>query len=331
MDGMRFGIQLGIGLGDVNRVHDTAQLVEGLGFDVIYFPDHLVLEGPERQRMGTPAFDAIAMAIIAAQATRRVRIGHLVLCNLFRHPAITAQSLATLDHVSGGRALAGLGSGWTETEFRMTGIPFPPIGDRLRLLDESLTCIRGLWGDAPFDHEGEFFRFRDADLVPKTVQKPHPPIVLGGGGKGLLRVAARHADVLSVIAEVGRRGYISMQGAARLDDDAFRTKVDFVRAEAARLGRDPQSIAISNFAFSFALAESPDVAKTMREGMAGALGGTPEAIARSPMALIGTPEEMVAELHRRAKAWEVRELVFQFQDEHSLTRFAREVMPALRG
>jgi probable F420-dependent oxidoreductase len=328
---MRFGIQLGIGIGDIARLRDLAQLVEGLGYDVIYFPDHLVLEGPERQRMDGPAFDSMAMATIAAEATRRVRIGHMVLCNLFRHPAITAQSLATLDHLSGGRALAGLGSGWTETEFRMTGIPFPPIGERLRMLDESLACIRGLWGDAPFTHEGEFFRFREADLAPKTVQKPHPPIVLGGGGKGLLRVAARHADVLNLIADVGRRGYISMQGASEFDDDAFRAKIDFVRSEAARLGRDPKAIEVSNFAFVMMHCPSPEIARATREAMANGLGLTPDAVGHAPMTLIGTSEEMVAEIRRRQAAWDAREVVFQFQDQAVVERFAREVIPALRG
>ncbi|HWP65104.1 MAG TPA: LLM class flavin-dependent oxidoreductase [Candidatus Limnocylindria bacterium] len=328
---MRFGIQIGIGLRDVARVRDQAQLVEELGYDVVYFPDHLVYEGPERQRMEDPAFDSMTMAAIAAQATRRVRIGHLVLCNLFRHPAITAQSLATLDHLSGGRALAGLGSGWTETEFRMTGIAYPPIAERLRMLDESLTCIRGLWQEGPFTHEGEFFHFREADLQPKTVQKPHPRIVLGGGGKGLLRVAARHADVLNVIADVGRRGYISLAGATKLDGDAVRAKVDFVRAEAARLGRDPQAIEISNFAFAMVLAESAEAARSLREGMAAGLGVAPDDVGRAPMTLIGTPEEMIAELQRRARVWDVREVVFQFQDEAAVVRFAREVMPALRG
>jgi probable F420-dependent oxidoreductase len=328
---MRFGIQLGIEVGDITRLGDTARLVEDLGYDVIYFPDHLVLEGPERQRVGAPAFDSMAMATIAASATRRVRIGHMVLCNLFRHPAVTAQSLATLDHLSGGRALAGLGSGWTETEFRMTGIPFPPIGERLRMLDESLACIRGLWGEAPFTHEGEFFRFRDADLGPRPMQKPHPPIVLGGGGKGLLRVAARHADVLNLVAEVGRRGYISMEGASKLDDDEYRAKIDFVRSEAARLGRDPQAIEISNFAFTMMLCDSTEAARTMRDGMASFLHTSPQAVSRSPMALIGTPEEVIAEVRRRATAWDVRELVFQFQDETMVKRFASEVIPALRS
>lgn len=328
---MRFGIQLGFGLRDLSRLRDQAQLVEELGYDVIYFPDHLVYEGPERQRQGDPAYDAMALAIIAAQATRRVRIGHLVLCNLFRHPAVTAQSLATLDHLSGGRALAGLGSGWTETEFRMTGIPFPPIAERLRMLDESLTCIRGLWREEPFTHEGEFFHFRDADLAPKTIQKPHPPIVLGGGGKGLLRIAARHADVLNIIAEVGRRGFISLKGAAGLDDDATRAKIDFVRAEAVRAGRDPQAIEISNFVFVLMLADSAEASRGMRDSMGAGFGISGETAGRAPMMLIGTPEEMVAELRRRAKDWEMREVAIQFTDEAVVRRFASEVMPALRG
>ncbi len=327
---MRFGIQLGIGLGDISRLHDIAQQVEELGFDVVYFPDHLVLEGPERQRMSGPSYDAMAMTMIAAQATKRVKVGHLVLCNLFRHPAMTAQSLATLDQLSGGRALAGLGSGWTETEFVMTGIPYPPIGERLRMLDESLTCIRGIWGDEPFTHDGEFFHFKDADLLPKTVQKPHPPIVLGGGGKGLLRIAARHADVLNVISDVGRRGYISIAGSTKLDDDAFRSKVDFVRAEAKRIGRDPQAIEMSNFVFSLMLADSADAATAMREGMASAFGSTPEAIGQSPMTLVGTPDGLVAEIRRRESAWDLREVVFQYLDESVVTRFAKEVIPAFR-
>lgn len=327
---MRFGIQLGIGLGDISRLRDVAQQVEELGFDVVYFPDHLVLEGPERQRMPGSSYDSMAMAIIAAQATRRVRVGHLVLCNLFRHPAMTAQSLATLDHVSGGRAVVGLGSGWTETEFAMTGIPFPPITERLRMLDESLTCIRGIWREEPFTHEGEFYRFHDADLSPKPVQQPHPPIVLGGGGKGLLRIAARHADVLNVISDIGREGYISLKGSTKLDDDAFRAKVDFVRAEAARIGRDPQAIEMSNFVFSVMITDSKEASASIREGMAGAMGTTPEGIAQVPMALIGTPDEIVAEIRRRQSAWELRELVFQFIDPNLVTRFATEVMPALR-
>ena len=325
---MRFGLQ--IGHTDVTRLHDAAQTAEGQGFDAIYFPDHLVAEGPERQRMGVPSWDCMIQAAIAAQATRKARIGHLVLCNLFRHPAVTAQSLATLDQLSGGRAIVGLGSGWTETEFRMTGIPFPPIGPRLEMLDEALTCLKGLWRGEPFTHEGKFYRFREADLLPKAVQRPHPPILLGGGGKGLLRVAAKHADVLNIISDVGRAGYISMAGATKLDDDAFRAKVDFVRAEAAQHGRDPQAIEISNVCFSVFLADGAQAAEAMRQGTAGAVGVPPEAVSRAPMMLLGTPDEVVREIRRRAKEWDVKEIVIPLQDEALVARFAREVIPAAR-
>src|SRR5881396_391649 len=167
---MRFGLQIGA-LG-WSELRDVAQAAEALAFHTLYFPDHLVHEGPERQRMGLPAYDPMVQAAVVAGATRRLCIGHLVLCNLFRHPAVTARSLATLDELSGGRLVVGLGTGWTETEFRMTGLTFPDIGTRLRTLDEALTCLRGLWGDAPFSFTGEFYQFRDALLQPRPVQRP---------------------------------------------------------------------------------------------------------------------------------------------------------------
>src|SRR6185295_13206247 len=136
------------------------------------------------------------------------------------------------------------------------------------------------------------------------------------------------ADVLNVISEVGKEGYISIAGAAKLDEDAVRSKIDFVRAEATKLGRDPQSIEISNFAFTVMMVDTPDASRAMREGAAGALGSTPDAVGRAPMVLIGTPEEMIVELRRRAREWGVREVVLQLQDEGMATRFAREVAPA---
>ena len=179
---MEYGIQ--IGNMEPSRFRDIAQATENLGFDLITLPDHIVMEGPERSYdPRTLAYDPIMIAAVIADATKNIRIGHLVLCNLFRHPVITAQSLMTLDHVSGGRLLAGLGTGWTETEFQMTGIQFPPIDARLRMLDEALTCIRSLWTNERTSFAGEFYKFTDAILWPKPIQKPHPPIIVGGGGK----------------------------------------------------------------------------------------------------------------------------------------------------
>src|SRR6267154_1754991 len=201
---MEFGIQ--IANMSPAKFREVAQTAEGLGFDIIYFPDHIVMEGPEHQMdPHALAYDHIAVAAALIEATKKIRIGHLVLCNLFRHPAITAQSLMTLDHLSNGRLLAGLGSGWTETEFKMTGISFPQITERLRMLDEALVVIKSLWTKEQTTFDGEFYHLKDAILWPKPIQKPCPPIIVGGGGKGLLRIAAKHADYLNLIPGAGKK------------------------------------------------------------------------------------------------------------------------------
>src|SRR5690349_3692957 len=131
---------------DFDAVRASARAAEELGYNLVVLPDHLVHQHPGGTYDAHPiAHDATMLAAAAAQATSTIRIGHLVLCNLFRHPAVTAQALMSLDHLSGGRLVAGLGAGWTETEFQMTGIGFPDVATRLRMLDESLTCIRSLW------------------------------------------------------------------------------------------------------------------------------------------------------------------------------------------
>ena len=322
---MRFGLQIAA-LG-WTELHDVAQATEALGFDALYFPDHLVSEGPERQRMPVPAYDPMVQAAVAAAATTRLRIGHLVLCNLFRHPAVTARSLATLDELSGGRVVAGLGTGWTETEFRMTGLPFPDIGTRLRMLDEALTCLRGLWSEAPFSFTGEFYQLRDATLLPRPVQRPHPPLLLGGSGRGLLRVAARHADTVNIISDVGRAGHIALADTAKLDDAAFRAKVEFVRAEATRAGRNGQSLTVSSTIFITVVTDSPAATHATAEGMSPMFHMEPDALLHAPLALIGTPEQCVAELRRRERVCALGEVIFSFGGQDALRRLGEDILP----
>jgi probable F420-dependent oxidoreductase len=324
---MRWGLQ--IANLELPRMRDVAQAAEALGFHTLLLPDHVVWEGPERQRNPEHlAWDPMIEAAVIAEATRTVRVGHLVLCNLFRHPVITAQSLTTLDHLSGGRLVAGLGTGWTETEFRMTGIPFPEIGARLRMLDEALTCIRGLWTQEATTFAGEFYRLADATLYPRPVQRPHPPIMLGGGGKGLLRVAAKHADELNLISDVGRSGYIAMANTRKLSDEAIQEKIRFVREEAKRQGRDGAAIRISTVVFQLMLVDSPADGQAMAENVGGMLGLAPDAVRRAPLFLIGTPEECTAELRRREQTWGLSEMVFSGfgLDERTMRRLGEEVL-----
>ena len=325
---MEYGVQL-MNL-DWPRLKEMAQAAEELGFDTVMMPDHLVYEGPERMvDAGHLSYDPMIRAAVVLEATRRVRVGHLVLCNLFRHPAVMAQSLTSLDHLGGGRLFCGIGTGWTENEFRLTGIPYPDMPTRLAMLDEALTVMRSLWTQERTTFAGTHYRLTDAFLHPQPRQKPHPPILLGGGGKGLLRVAAKHADVVNIIAEVGAAGYISTAETARLTDEAFRAKVRFLRSEAARHGRDGAQIRISNVAFTTMLTDSPAATEAACQALAGFFRIPAAAVPQSPLALVGTPEAVAAEISRRRREWDVSQMVFSIQTVEQMERLAREVLPAV--
>ena len=325
---IEFGFQLANM--EAARIIGLAQAADALDYDYIVFPDHIVLEGPERTyNPHDLAWDMMSMAAAVATSTKKIRIGHLVLCNLFRHPAITAQSLTTLDHLSNGRMLAGLGTGWTETEFQMTGIGFPPIAERLRMLDEALVCIKSLWTNEQSNFDGEFYKLKDAILWPKPVQKPLPPIILGGGGKGLLRIAAKHADFINLIPDAGKRGHISLEQVKKMTEESYQQKIRFLREEAQRLGRAPDALRISSFIFALGLTDSAAMSRQMAEGVAAMFQLGADEVLGSPMVLIGTPEEMIKELKRRVKDWGVSQFFFNSVagvDENILRRLKEEVL-----
>ena len=325
---LEFGFQLANM--EHGRIIALTQAADALDYDYIVLPDHIVLEGPERSYNPRDlAWDMMSMAAALAVSTKKIRIGHLVLCNLFRHPAITAQSLSTIDHLSNGRLLAGLGTGWTATEFEMTGIPFPAIPERLRMLDEALVCIKSLWTQEHTNFDGEFYKLKDAILWPKPVQKPIPPIIVGGGGKGLLRIAAKHADFVNLIPDAGKAGQISLDQVKKLTDRSYQEKVRFIRDEAKRIGRDPDAVRISSFIFVLGLTDSAAMSRQMAEGIAPMFQLGVEEVLASPMVLIGTPEEMVKELKHRVKDWGVSQFLFNSMtgvDENLLRRLKEKVL-----
>jgi probable F420-dependent oxidoreductase len=306
---------------------ESARIAEELGYHLVVFPDHFIHQDPGGGHdPHTVAHDAMMLAAAAAQATRTIRIGHLVLCNLFRHPAVTAQALMSLDHLSGGRLVAGLGSGWTETEFRMTGIAFPDVTTRLRMLDEALTCIHSLWTQERTNFVGEFYRLRDAVIWPRPLQQPHPPIILGGSGRGALRLMAKHANIANIAVDTGKPAKLTLEGMGKISDAVFRERANFVRAEAERLGRDPGTVTISNAVFSVTLADSTAAAEASAREIGQMFGIPPRETPRSPLFLIGTPEQCVEELDRRAAQWGVGQFIFATGGVQTMRQLANEVL-----
>ena len=324
---MEFGIQL-VGKTPL-EILDMAALAEKVGIRNAFIPDHFAMEPPGGNGLSPdqPVWEAIAMMGAMAERTSTLEIGALVLCNLFRHPALTAQAMATVDQISGGRAILGLGSGWTKAEFDMTGVPFPDIKPRLRQLDESLSVIRSLWTQDRTNFDGEFYQLRDAFIPAQPARRPCPPILLGGGGKGLLRIAAKHADLVNIVIETGKAGTVLMSEVTKLAEDNFRKKVDFVREEAATHGRE---VSISTTGFMTILTETEEQGDQMAEAVAAGFGLDPAIARRMPISLVGTAPQWVEELQRREKEWGLNHMVLSGgMDAATLERVGKEVLPHL--
>jgi len=274
-----------------------------------------------------PNLDALTSAAALFAATRKLRVGHLVLNNLFRHPIITAQALMTLDHISGGRLIAGIGTGWTEQEFTMSGIPFPDMKARAEMLDEALTIIRSLWTDEVTNFNGKHYKLRDAVLWPKPIQKPHPPIMVGGGGRPIVRMAAKHADISNITWELGRAGRFDPKYLTEFNETRFKERIDYMADQCEKNGRPRNAVAISNLIGSCVVTDSDAAAAKMIDSIGRALGFTTEQVRRCPMLLVGTPEACIEELRKRVKAFGVSQFIVTTKSEKTVRTLGEKVFP----
>ena len=169
------------------------RIADDAGFDGLWGFDHLYALGADPAQ---PIFEGWSMLAAMAEATKRVRLGLMVAGNLYRHPALHAKIGATIDHLSGGRLEFGIGAAWNEPEFTQLGIEFPPLGERLGRFGEAVRVIKRLWTKERATFTGKYYTLTDAIAEPKPLQKPYPPIWVGGSGpQRTLKIVARHGDV----------------------------------------------------------------------------------------------------------------------------------------
>jgi probable F420-dependent oxidoreductase len=167
---------------------EKARRVEALGYAILVMPDHFL----------NPLTPVPALAAVAA-VTTTLRIGTIVFANDYRHPALLAKEAATLDLLSDGRFEFGLGAGWFQKEYEQAGISFDPPGRRIDRMREALTIFKGLWSEEPLTFQGAHYAIAGLDGTPKPVQKPHPPIFIGGTGRRMLQLAGQEADIVGFI------------------------------------------------------------------------------------------------------------------------------------
>jgi F420-dependent oxidoreductase-like protein len=190
---IRVGLKLAPQHTTIDELHAVWRIADEAGFDHVWNFDHFA---PIRGDVAGDIFEAWTLLGAMAEATSRVRIGCMVTGNTYRHPGVLAKMAVTVDHLSGGRLEFGLGAAWAEIEHTMLGLEFGTVGQRIARLEEACRICKGLWTDERTTLDGTYYRLDDALAAPKPVQKPYPPIWIGGSGeRKTLRVVAEHADV----------------------------------------------------------------------------------------------------------------------------------------
>jgi F420-dependent oxidoreductase-like protein len=192
MTSLRYGLKLSQNA-TIDQYRAVWRIADEADFDHCWCMDHFATLG---SRDDGPIFEAWTLLAAMAATTSRTRIGCAVTGNTYRHPAVLAKAAVTVDHLSGGRLEFGIGAGWAENEHTMLGLPFGTAGDRADLLEEACQVIRLLWTQARASFAGRHYQLTGAVAEPKPVQRPHPPIWIGGAGRRrTLRIAAQHASV----------------------------------------------------------------------------------------------------------------------------------------
>ena len=224
MSTLRFGLKLSQDA-TIDTLKRVWRIADEAGFDHCWNMDHFASLGGDETK---DVFEAWALLAGMAALTTRVRIGCTVTGNTYRHPGVLAKTAVTVDHLSGGRLEFGIGAGWAENEHTMLGLPFGGKGDRADRLEESLQIIRSLWTEPTTTFHGTHYRLTGAVAEPKPVQRPHPPIWIGGSGpKRTLRMAAQYADVWN---------------AAGGEPDSVARSAAILERHCADVGRDPARI-----------------------------------------------------------------------------------------
>jgi len=250
-----------------DRMVDQVRAAEGVGFSTVTVMDHLY-QIPGVGPLTDPMLEGWSVLAALARETSRVRLGTLVTGVTYRNPALLAKTATTLDVISGGRALFGLGAAWNDVEHDGYGFEFPPVRERMDRLDEALTIVRAMFTEERPSFEGHFYRIREALNEPRPIQPGGPPILVGGGGEQrTLRIAARHADLTHWFA---------------IGIEPLRRKTEILERYCAEIGRDPASIERTMGAPVIVAANDAE-AQAFLERM-------PED--RRPFAQVGTAEQM---------------------------------------
>jgi probable F420-dependent oxidoreductase len=298
----RFAVQATNAAG-AREWRDTVRKVEDLGYSTLFLADHYLGPGPAQRAARTPRQDLAPIAAMAAAAaySETLRIGCRVFCIDYHVPAVLAKEAATLDLLSEGRLELGIGAGWSEIEYTALGLHFDRPGRRIAKLAEFVSLIKAHWQGEELDCSGEFVRVRGYAGRPRPVQRPHPPIMIGGGGPRVLSLAGREADIVSMssVPFVARN-------ADGLDPQAVaQRRAGYVQAAA---GERYRHLDVESSPYFTEITDDPE---TVLAGVAASTGISADLLRDHPNVLIGSPERVVEMLYSRREALGVNYVTVQ--------------------
>jgi probable F420-dependent oxidoreductase len=308
----RFGVQVS-GLSP-KHWQQQVRRIEALGYSTLFLPDHFGKQWDPTTAL--PAFAAVC---------ERLKVVSLVYDVDYRHPVLYAKAAATLHLLSGGRHEFGIGAGWMETDYVEAGMPYDRAGIRIERLDEALQIIFSMWANDRTSFEGKHYRIREIAQAASLRDGERPRVLIGGGGKRLLSLAGRHADIVGINPAMVE-GKITAATPADSTPERVREKVGWVRAAAEEAGRNPDEIEFNSLTFVTAITDDP---APLRESIAKNSGMTAEQVADCPLFLTGSAAEIRERLEKRREETGISYIVVQGGDDAVLETFAKDVVGPL--
>jgi probable F420-dependent oxidoreductase len=263
--------------------------VEELGYATLLLRDHF-MPGPFGDQ-----FAPLSALMAAAMVSNTLRVGAMVFDNDYRHPVVLGKEVATLDVLSGGRFEFGLGAGWMGSEYEQAGLPFDAPGTRIERFEEALRIFKGLFANEPLTFAGKHYTIRDIDGFPKPLQQPHPPILIGAGGRRMLTLAAREADIVGIMAGPLNAGAPSVNDPAAYTVESFAQKIEWLREAAGERFTRLELSVITTPAFTHNRSLGAEQVAQTR----GWSGVSVEEILQMPTIFIGTVEQVAEQMLER--------------------------------
>ena len=272
---------------------DAIRRIEGMGFDAVVVADHF-----------TDGYDLepIVALTTAASVTSTLRLQTGVLGNDYRHPVLVARVAAALDALSDGRFVLGMGAGWMASDYHAAGISLDSPGARVDRFTEAVAVVKGLLRGEPFSFAGSHYMINELTIAPQPVQRPHPPVFLGGGSPRVLRLAGREGQIVGVNASLAA-GRLGSHAVLDLRAKRVAEKLGWVREGAAAAGRDFADLELEMNHWLVRITNSTSDAHEFLAKIAARYEVTPEVLAESPSVLVGTVEQCADTLHARREEY----------------------------